>query len=176
MLPSPQRLAIINTLLFVVVLTLAVLLITRERPLPGRPPVEQVREEVADLIEQRGTARDQLEGQLQALGQKQIFATIIPMPTPTPTPAPTPVPPPRIEEVTDRWRLEIILPRSGMAIFEDLGSRQNWQLRPGESRVVEHRNRQIPVYLDSVDTTQFSATIRIDVDGERQTRTFRVFN
>ncbi len=176
MLPTPQRIALINALLFIVVLTLAVLLITRERPLPGRPPVEQVREEVAELIEQRGTARDRLEGQLQALGERRIFATIIPMPTPTPTPTPTPVPPPRIEEVTDRWRLEIILPRSGMAIFEDIGSRETWQLRPGESRTVDHRGRQVPVYLDSVDTSQFSATIRIDVDGSRQTRTFRVFN
>lgn len=173
---SPQRIVLINALLFIMVLTLAVLLITRERPLPGQPPVEEVREEVAQLIEERGSARDQLEGQLQALGQKEIFATIIPLPTPTPTPAPTPVPPPRIEEVTERWRLEIILPRSGTAIFEDIGSRESWQIRPGETHNVDFRNRQIPILLDEVDTTAFKATIRMQVDGSDQTRTFSVFN
>ncbi len=173
---TPQRIVVVNSLLFVLVMTLAVMLLTRERLLPGPPPVDDVRDEVAELIEQRESARDRLEGELKALGEKDIFATIIPMPTPTPTPTPTPVPPPDISNVTSDWRLEIILPRSQMARFESESGDDIWDLHPGESRRERDDGRDVDVYLDAVDTTEFSATVRIEWEGEAQTRTFRMFD
>ncbi len=173
---SPQRLVLINSLLFLLVMGLAAMLITRERPLPGRPPVEDVQREVSQLIEERGSALDQLEGELEALGETDIFATIIPEPTPTPTPTPTPVPPPDINVLTEDWRLEIILPQTEMARFESESTDEMWDLNPGDSRRETQDGQGVDVFLDSIDPTEFSATVRIDWEGEAQTRTFRMFD
>jgi hypothetical protein len=170
---NSTRIMWINGILFVTILILSVSVIQKDRYLPAEPPLKLAKKTVTELIAQQSGEDAAQDTEFQALGQVNLFDTIIPLPTPSPTPVPTPVPPPPINEVTEFWKLNFVL--KSMATFSNIKTQEEWTLKIGEKYEETYRGQKIPVYLDSVDRTAWSATVMIREQGEVQKRSFSMF-
>jgi len=167
---NAQRIMIINSAIFVLILAVSVFMITQERTLPGEPPVEELQQEVAKVLSQRASeGTGKVESNLVNLPQRNVFETLIPLPTPTPLP-PKPTPAPVIvDEATEFWRLSG--PLSRMAAFQDIKTREDFSLKIGEYREEKVKGESFKIFLES--TVPFkSATVRMEDDGHVTRRTF----
>ncbi len=170
---SITRISIINIVLFLAIIGLSVYIITQERILPGEPPVKQAQKRVDQLITRSEERGELAQAELEVLDEKNIFDSLIPIPTPTPAPTPTPQPPPDIEEVTQYWKLSFVF--KSMASFQHIKSQEEFTIKVGERQQETWKGKTVPVYLDSIDRKNWSATIMINEKGVVQKRTFRMF-
>lgn len=168
-----RKIMIVNAVLFLIIVGTAVFILTRERRLPGKPPVAEAREEVTRLVASATGDGNAASREFQSLGKVNIFETIIPIPPPTPTPVPPPPEPPNINEVTEYWKLLYVM--SNIASFQHIKTNQEITLKIGESHAEAYRGKQITVYLESVDKRAFSATVMINELNKEQRRTFKMF-
>lgn len=162
-----KRIMLANGVLFVVVLALSYVIMTQERTLPGPPPLDELKTQVAGHLERVRSAPPRTSDNLEHLGRRDLFETIKPQPSPTPRPTPTPTPPPDIKDVTEFWRLSGAL--RSMAVFADIKTRAEFTIKVGESREVEFKGKKIQVTLKSTVSLK-SATISINEMGIEQTR------
>jgi len=170
---NTSRLMIVNGALFVVIVALATLIIVQKRELPGEPPVDQVKSTVDRLIERDKSTAPPESGRFMSMGKVNVFETIIPIPPPTPAPPkPTPAPP-KIEEVTEFWRL--VGPLRKFASFNNMKTNADFTVNMGETFIETYRGKQIPVTLEATDMKKFTATISINEDGQKQTRVMSAF-
>lgn len=170
---SATRIMWINGILFLGILALSVIIITEERYLPGEPPIKEVKRQVTELIEADRSNLQSSGGNYESFGKVDMFETIIPLPTRTPTPTPEPPKPPRIEQVTEYWKLSFVF--KSMATFQDIKTQEEYTIKVGDKRDQDYKGKTYGIYLDSVDRKNWSCTILMNDMGEVQKRTFRMF-
>ncbi|MCC5875092.1 MAG: hypothetical protein JJU11_02625 [Candidatus Sumerlaeia bacterium] len=170
---TPNRIMLINGMLFLVVVALSVLIMTEERLIPEEPPISELEDEVTYLLTNAERQVTLGEDRYGNIGNRNIFSTIKPLPTPSPSPTPTPKVPPNINEVTEYWKLGGML--STMAMFQDMRTREDFQMRPGDVREIEFRREKIPVELESIDRANWRVTIKMNYEGNVQRREMKMF-
>lgn len=170
---TPNRIMLINGMLFLVIVALSALIMTEEREIPSEPPLDSLEHEVSRLLATEDRDVAFTGDRYGNLGAKNIFSTIVALPTPSPSPTPTPKVPPDIKEVTEYWKLAGMI--SSMAMFHDMRSREDFQLRPGETRQVEFRRENLNIELESIDRPNWSVTIKMDYEGNVQRREMKMF-
>lgn len=170
---TPNRIMLINGMLFLVIVSLSILILTEERQIPEEPPVSELQHEVTRMLasEERQVTRD--DDRYGSLGNRNIFTTIKPLPTPSPSPTPTPKVPPNINEVTEYWKLAGMI--SSMAMFQDMRTREDFQMRPGEKRTVEFRRENIQIELESINRANWRVTVKMNYEGNIQRREMKMF-
>ncbi|CAN5198985.1 hypothetical protein BH09SUM1_BH09SUM1_24330 [soil metagenome] len=164
---NPNRIMMINGILFCVIITVSVIIMRQERQAPGEPPLREIQQAVAAKLTADSGDQAGPSAELPNFGAKNIFDTLIPRLTPTPQPPKTPVPPPRIDEVTDGWRLSG--PLSTFASFQDIKTREDFILKIGETRDEKYKGQTVKITLESTEKLK-SATIMMNMDGEVQRR------
>jgi hypothetical protein len=170
---TPQRLMLINSMLFLVILALSVLILTEERRVPEAPPLAQLRKTVEGRMARDTTEVTVVADNYQNLGRKNMFDTIIPLPTPSPKPTPTPRPAPLIAEVTEFWKLSSMI--STMAIFQDIKTKEDFTMRVGDTREVEFRKEKLTIKLEAIDRPNWRVVISMSYGGNVQRREMKLF-
>src|SRR5690606_1847525 len=122
-LTAEQKLIAVNILLFFIIGVGALMLMAESPELPQAPDVEQIEAAPANVANTIDPT-DSLEPQYPTLGQRDLFAVLVPMPTPTPTPPPTPVPPPSLAEAIKDWKLGGFGPN--LVFVSDLKTQDEW--------------------------------------------------
>ncbi|HOE63700.1 MAG TPA: hypothetical protein PKW18_11035 [Candidatus Sumerlaeota bacterium] len=102
-------------------------------------------------------------------GKSPIFDTIIPRPTPPPTPTKTPEQPPKIEDITNQWRLTSIFENT--ASFRHAQSNKEWDMTVGQTYSETYRGKEWQIKLDRVDEDNLQAIISF----QNQTRAIGMF-
>src|SRR5690606_24556931 len=115
-----KKLMLANILLFAVIGLLALIVLTEERTVPARPPIEEVQQTLAQVRPDPDARREVAE--YPAFGRAPVFDTLIPIPTPTPTPPPTPTPDPNLCEALKIWKISGVTDKE--AYIEDLQAGQ----------------------------------------------------
>jgi hypothetical protein len=164
---------ILNCVLFVVIVGISVMMLRQENSLPGPPPVKELHLAVDQRLASEPANADSVTAQLEKLGTVNLFDTIIPAPTPAPSPTPEPPKPPPIEEVVKDWKLSAVL--SSYALFQNRRTKEDWQMKIGESKTERFRNKDVKVYLDLIEKKTWSATVRITEEGQTQKKKFSVY-
>lgn len=170
---TPNRIMLINGMLFLVIVALSALIMTEQREIPGEPPIEDLEYEVSRLLASEDHDVAVAGDRYGNLGGRNIFSTIISLPTPSPSPTPTPKVPPNIGEVTEYWKLAGMI--SSMAMFHDMRSREDFQMRPGETRQIEFRKENVTIELESIDRPNWRVTIKLEYEGNVQRRDMKMF-
>lgn len=171
---NATRIMWINGILFLAILGISVMIITEERYLPGRPPLEEHEVSVQKAIAETAGTTGLAGTDATELGKVNMFDTIIPLPTRTPTPTPEPPKAPRIEEVTQYWKLSFVY--KTMATIQDIKTEAETTIKIGDKKIETYRGQEIPIYLESVNRKEWSATFIMNYMDEKQTRTFKMFD
>ncbi|MCX7765906.1 MAG: hypothetical protein N2246_04270, partial [Candidatus Sumerlaeia bacterium] len=95
------------------------------------------------------------QADFKALGERNIFATIIPRPTPVPRPTPTPAAPPRINVLLRTWKLSSII--GNRVMLTDTAKREEWTMKEGDTKQVEYRGELYTITLKKINKRNFSA-------------------
>lgn len=153
-----QKLISLNAVLFVVVAVFAVLMITGERSVTAKPPVEEIKAiiEGEKSVVQNRTERPDLAPQFGKVG---IFDTLIALPTPTPTPEPTIPPDPPLDEALKSWKVLSVYKNE--ATVKDIRTNDTFFMytdKRDETRIVRYRNVDMEIKLESINEDEFSAT------------------
>ncbi len=178
---NTSRIILINSLIFVVIITLSAMTIMQDRELPGEPEFllpgspgfDDVEVVVKEIVENQEAEEQQMGGDYPSLGKKKLFDPLVPQPTPSPTPPPTPVPPPDINSVTEHWKLSFV--GKTFASFNNIKTNEDWNMKKGESYTVTYRGQNVPVYLEELNRKQWSVTIAVKEGGKVQTKTIKMF-
>lgn len=149
-----RKIAYLNAALFTLIVFLAAFVVTADREVPAVP-------DLAWLENAQGPAANPTGGVAETrypnFGRKRVFDTLIPLPTPTPTPVPTPEPDPDLEQAVGQWSCTGVL--RSMALFEDASTKEEFQIKVGETREASNRGKRMIVTLESTDMRSFSAVL-----------------
>jgi hypothetical protein len=172
---TSTRIMILNCILFVGIVGIAVAILNQENALPGPPPVEELRDAVDNRLENEELTGDAQGAELARLGSVNLFDTIIPSPTPAPTPTPAPPEPPDINEVIKDWELKGVL--RNVVVFHNRRTREDWNMRIGDTKTERFRNRDIQIELEAIVAQGMTrtATLKMVDLGKTQRKTLSVF-
>jgi hypothetical protein len=151
-----KKLMLANVLLFAVIGLLALFVLTEDRTVPARPPVEEIQQTLAQVRPDPDARREVAE--YPAFGKAPIFDTLIPLPTPSPTPPPTPPPDPNLCEALKIWRITGVLDTEVM--IEDVKAGQFVVMNYTDSQEFEitHDNTRMRIRLVATSLMDGSAT------------------
>lgn len=133
----------------------AATLVLRPRPIPARPPHDDIIPLHGSLGLPSPALRPVVPLPAADPRMAPLFATLVPAPTPTPTP--TPVQPvfPKVEKVIASWRVSGLL--GDAVLLHDVRNRIDWEMRVGDTKAIPFGAIPVTIHLDRIDETALAA-------------------